>query len=982
MVLFKKSVIWTLLYHIILFILLHQGQQYCRALINLDIKSENNNPIIGAPEKYDDWCKKYCSSNKQCNELFREDYIDLRIRLMMINDENKNEFNDDNLLSFHGNTVARQTLETQLILDISNAIEVSPCQIYILYIDESQAILQNKQQGMANNTYGENNYHSDTSKEYYYNTMTVSFRLYPSDIEKIQNITNQVQNFHNSEFYNGKVTKSTDAIYGVQIEKWDFSLQLQYSISMFEIETSHSPSSVLDNSRSGETNIKNISEEQILSYENENWCHHETNNNTVYCEFEYYFEDDISKSLNISQNQVNIFQIKSSGMDSIIVYFRFLPDEEIVGEIGNTTLWISQSVDTLKHQIQNQTSTLYKGNVTCNVDPVWGISGYYALPRNNSKHKLYSTPSSSRADTLIKNDYERCKQTHRCSRGWHLYNQTTGDTFSTTQLFPNGYHENIPLFLDFENWKEGTRGWSISHPSVHNTSRNNSILDACYRIRGNATYNLLPLPAYKWCPFLFPSSQLKLTDNYEAITNELILNDELFDDHKLHQSNKIVDIVNQIKWTEEYMDRAILDAEYWARIHVKHKAANIIEQLENQLRRENMKLQSILNPCNHTANCEITFNTSSLKLYGAMNTTGSIYKTPDGTELAVWSFDSIDISNRVNITVTGQRALALLSRSSIKIDTPILVSSGTLGGFPGGYSVSRKKGDRFHRICKEINASIETFEKFFDNGCEGDVPVNKLIDNYDIISNNVNGPGSGSTRVYSMTIETIAPTINKVQTITTYVPPGQTINGEFTVQFQNYSTGKISHDTTAGEMKRILENSLNAADTAFLGKINRTNVSPGIGIIDVTRLLSVKSINNGGYLWKITFTSAVGNIAPLEITNHLSGKGVTISTDVIHQGNEIGGNFSLKFLGSDTRPIAHNISDEQLKKILLDDIPAISSSYVVRTDPTGNCDDGLCSNGPSRSGGHTWTLIITTKQGNSKKIFDIYFDFMLNLLNS
>jgi hypothetical protein len=66
----------------------------------------------------------------------------------------------------------------------------------------------------------------------------------------------------------------------------------------------------------------------------------------------------------------------------------------------------------------------------------------------------------------------------------------------------------------------------------------------------------------------------------------------------------------------------------------------------------------------------------------------------DGVSVAVFSFDSIDIGPNVNVTVTGQRALVLTSRSSVKIDTNFRSFPGALGGFPGGYSVGRRQEDR------------------------------------------------------------------------------------------------------------------------------------------------------------------------------------------------------------------------------------------------------------------------------------------------
>ena len=46
----------------------------------------------------------------------------------------------------------------------------------------------------------------------------------------------------------------------------------------------------------------------------------------------------------------------------------------------------------------------------------------------------------------------------------------------------------------------------------------------------------------------------------------------------------------------------------------------------------------------------------------------------------------------ITIEVTGQRALAILSRSSLVLNTSITAEPSTLGGFPGGGGISRNPG--------------------------------------------------------------------------------------------------------------------------------------------------------------------------------------------------------------------------------------------------------------------------------------------------
>ena len=94
--------------------------------------------------------------------------------------------------------------------------------------------------------------------------------------------------------------------------------------------------------------------------------------------------------------------------------------------------------------------------------------------------------------------------------------------------------------------------------------------------------------------------------------------------------------------------------------------------------------------------CRLVFNTSSLQVIGMVMTPfgshtpvhfrmeGAIGVTRFGTEVAVFTFDQIELGPEVNVTVVGQRPLVLLSRSMLLLNTTIAATPGTLGGFPGG----------------------------------------------------------------------------------------------------------------------------------------------------------------------------------------------------------------------------------------------------------------------------------------------------------
>lgn len=179
-------------------------------------------------------------------------------------------------------------------------------------------------------------------------------------------------------------------------------------------------------------------------------------------------------------------------------------------------------------------------------------------------------------------------------------------------------------------------------------------------------------------------------------------------------------------------------------------------------------------------------------------------------------------------------------------------------------------------------------------------------------------------------------------------------------------------------MKIALEDSLNAAKINILRSIDRTNIFSGVGRIEVTRNSFGES---GGYTWDLTFTTAIGNVAPLRVTSMLEALNATVDLRTIVQGNSIGGSFTLKFLGFQTRRLPHNVSAKEMETALVQDIPHLLTAQVVRSDPTNNCNDGFCSNGPSKSGGYKWTVTLTTAVGNVSPFSPTSQQFDLEGLN-
>jgi hypothetical protein len=242
--------------------------------------------------------------------------------------------------------------------------------------------------------------------------------------------------------------------------------------------------------------------------------------------------------------------------------------------------------------------------------------------------------------------------------------------------------------------------------------------------------------------------------------------------------------------------------------------------------------------------------------------------------------------------------------------------------------------------------------------CEwsGHCPSNSSFDG--AVSSNVNGPGSGSVRVLPFTLRTSADHIHEVQTITTSAAPGQTLAGGFTVEFGPYSSRLIHANATARDVKRILEEDLNAQMPATDVMSFRKGRVAGVGLLDVTR---ARASDAGGYRWTVTFTSAIGNIQQMRVKSHLVSWNAAVRADTLRDGNEIGGSFTLTYRGATTRPISATVTADVLKDTLLEEFEGLQGAYVERSDPLdGLCDDGLCPNGPGQARDLVWSVYVTT----------------------
>ena len=316
----------------------------------------------------------------------------------------------NNLVSgeYFGNTVSRQTFETQFILDVAAALDASPCHFYII------SVLPD-----------------DWDSE----SVVVAFRLFPIRVDYVSSLTKQLQE-PASALYDGVVTRNSDTLYGLT-SSWDFSLKLLYSIWIV-----------------GGVNVTHSSRGSYLNQGSLQSCVENTHT-TVACSFERYLTEDIERALSLEPGQaLQLLFIKEADRQSVVAFFRLIPMRS-----SDTADWVEKKVEQLVHQISDPKSMLYSSNVTYRIDPTWGISQQARQPRKFTQYVSRPILATSM------DAHERCKATRRCPRAWGSYNQSSSSESShtfTLQEFRGGEHFTVPLFLDFEDWRRGTRGWKQS----------------------------------------------------------------------------------------------------------------------------------------------------------------------------------------------------------------------------------------------------------------------------------------------------------------------------------------------------------------------------------------------------------------------------------------------------------------------------------------------------------------------------------------
>ena len=223
-----------------------------------------------------------------------------------------------------GNTINRQAFDTNFILDLAYAIGMSVDRIYVLRVSKGTVHYSWESESViVNFVFLERNSTSEKTL-----------------LECVAELTNQIQ-IPDSKLYRGtNVTINIDREWGLEVITWDISLKLTYAIEIV------GGNAVEDGYFLNQGSLGVCDTPKAINY-------------TKYCEFERFFEDDVARALEISVYRVQVLFIKSSSLDSVLVYFRIIPPKAFTNE-HNSTIAIAN----LMYQVNDMESMLYKGNVT------------------------------------------------------------------------------------------------------------------------------------------------------------------------------------------------------------------------------------------------------------------------------------------------------------------------------------------------------------------------------------------------------------------------------------------------------------------------------------------------------------------------------------------------------------------------------------------------------------------------------------------
>ena len=218
---------------------------------------------------------------------------------------------------FVGNTINRQTFITQFVLDMSYALGIWQDRIFVTNIMP-----------------GDVHFSWESTSVIVYFFILERNGTFPNAktlLETIADLTAQIHDPTTRIFVGTNVTVDIDPLWGLVVDQWDVSLKLTYPIENvggIAVQEGY----YIDQGSLGSCDRPGA------------WTYF------YYCEFERFFEDDVSLALNISYYRVHVLFVKRAAVDAVLVHFRIAPPDHSTAQ-GWQEMSVNQAVANLTMQV-------------------------------------------------------------------------------------------------------------------------------------------------------------------------------------------------------------------------------------------------------------------------------------------------------------------------------------------------------------------------------------------------------------------------------------------------------------------------------------------------------------------------------------------------------------------------------------------------------------------------------------------------------
>ena len=445
----------------------------------------------------------------------------------------------------------------------------------------------------------------------------------------VRDLTNQTQ-FLDSPLFAGdrakKVTAATDRHWGLVALDWDMSLRLQFSMDVVSNPAEHlqQDAGLGEAAEHFEASKHRAFGHMTLNRGLERFCEaaagasgrtEASHTASAYCEWENYFEEDVSRALDIERHRVEVLAVRPAAPDQVLAHFRIFPTWS-----GGTP--VADCVSDLLEQVRDPTSRLYDGNVTVRVDPSWGVSGVGGTPgKRTSDHLPYAVRGNS---SLPYHGYAAPRSTRPTSaqgdaagaRGCHEHYYAENATrYHTTRVFAGGARAVADLFAPFEDWRVVHGRLGPARAPVGTAPRTRPA--PCARVVAPMRLKRLGAPPVRtvdpwgWCHERQACSAVKFNGG-------LVLNRARLARDVALQEKLIKNIRDDLAWVESWRETAVLDADgARTRFDVIQLMRRRADDIRAKIKAEEKVLRDLNGTqCTLLRRCQLFINTSSITIRG------------------------------------------------------------------------------------------------------------------------------------------------------------------------------------------------------------------------------------------------------------------------------------------------------------------------------------------------------------------------------